>query len=563
MKNHPTIFKSFLAFSSIFMLLLACHHDNHRHDSSSYSKRAPYLTFPTPLSPETPWDVDRTLQAKLTAENKFPEVQRLFEILSWQWFVSLNWPTDAEGNPQTNISDEGNPEWFGWKESYEVFRPKGQKPSPWGSFNLPEHFDVKETYNNEKVLFRSNKFVDFANPDIEDEIDQAFTGPIWDQNGNITRYEVRMNEVEFDYVVKNELYNYDGQIKFSKEVGSVTFPEGNRTDEGVIEIKVAWKILEASDIESRYFTTYGFVISEDQKSYERKKVGMVGMHISSKTESAPQWIWTTFEHVDNLEVNELDMIDGKPLKASYNDPNSIAAVNVFPDTTGVAVPKTQIQRIDPISGATQELNKSVQALLKTAGSKLQYYQQIGTQWPTDPTSKPYTYGGPGGTAIDTIYNLPESVTNKSGGKPTPVYLTNMIMETYFQGGTIVGTSNQVVQTFLQKNDANSPYEVVYQDTLGNSTTNPNSGFDIYMTNEPAYFQMNGAPIGYDTKNGHKLIYGTESCVGCHFSSTIATGFTVNANGEKSPVFNGRPTSADFSWLLNQKPSFLPTPIKTK
>jgi hypothetical protein len=84
------------------------------------------------------------------------------------------------------------------------------------------------------------------------------------------------------------------------------------------------------------------------------------------------------------------------------------------------------------------------------------------------------------------------------------------------------------------------------------------GFDIYMTNEPAYFQMNGSPVGFNTSNSHTLIYGTESCIGCHFSSNIATGYTIDSKGKKKPVFNSRPSSADFSWLLNQKPSFLPT-----
>ncbi|NIJ46361.1 hypothetical protein FHR24_002848 [Wenyingzhuangia heitensis] len=554
-----TISKSLLCTIVTVTFLFSC--------KEKKSQKTSYLNFPTPLTVETPWDVDRKLQTELTTKGEFTQVQRLFEILSWQWFISLNWPLDAKGNPQANISDNGDPEWFEWKESYEVFRPNGQAPSPWGTFNPPNHFTIPKNYNNEKILFRANKFVDFKNQDIEDEIDQAFTGPIWDQNGNITRYEVRMNEIEFDYIVKNELYNYDGQIQFSKNVGNVTFPEGARKQEGVFEIKVAWKILEESDIESRYFTTEGYVISSIEGNYEKKKVGMVGMHISSKTESSPQWIWTTFEHVDNLEVNELEVVDGKPLKASYHNSNSIEPVNVFPDTTRLKAEgkpfRTQIQRIDPISGATKELNLNVQALLKNANSKLQYYQQIGTQWPTDPSAKPYTYGNTGGAVKDTIYTLPEAVTNKSGGKPTPVYLTNMIMETYFQGGTIVGNNEQVVQTYLQRKDKNSPYKVVYQDTLGNTTTNATSGFDVYMTNEPAYFQMNSNPVGYDTSNSHQLIYGTESCIGCHFSSNIATDYTLNADGTKSPVFNSRPSSADFSWLLNQKPSFLPTSTENK
>lgn len=507
---------------------------------STVSTRAPYLNFPQPLSPDTPWDVDRELQAKLTSEGKFVQVQRLFEILSWQWFVSLNWPVNEKGEPMPAISDKGSPGWFNWKESYEVFLPNGQKPAPWGVSSLPAHFPKNLSLSGEKILFRTNKVVDFANPDVEDEVNQAFTSPIWDQNGNITRYEIRMNEVEFDYVVKNELYNYDGQIVFSKENGNVDFPEGTRSEEGAIEIKVAWKILEESDIKSRYFTTYGYVITKDN-TYERKEVGMVGMHISSKTESSPQWIWTTFEHVDNLEVNLLEEIDGKPLKPSYNDPDcDICPINVLPDTVISAHNpkiKNQIQRIMPISGATKELNASVQALLKAAGSKLQYYQQIGTQWPTNPKSPPYTLKD------TTVYTLPQAVTNKSGGDPTPVYLTNMVMETYFQGGTITGDSDKILQQFTRNG------KLEYQDTL--------AGYNIYLANEPAYFQMNNFPMGTDTKNTQQTIFGTESCISCHFSSAIATGYKEQ-NGVKMPVF-GLPTSADFSWLLNQKASFKTNP----
>lgn len=548
MKNKRSPLTAFIVICLVtFIIFQACKKTETTEDIvlveyDTASNRPAYLKFPTPLSPDTPWDVDRKLQAELTAKGKFAQVQRLFEILSWQWFVALNWPVDEKGEPMPGIADEGVPTWFGWKESYEVFLPDGQKPAPWGVFTPPEHFADSANHKGEKILFRTNKLADFGHPDIEDEFKQAFTSPIWDQNGNITRYEVRMNEVEFDYVVKNELYNYDGQIVFSKENGNVEFPEGNRKDEGAIEIKVAWKVLEENDIKSRYFTTYGYVVNEDN-TYTRKEVGMVGMHISSKTESSPQWIWTTFEHVDNLEVNLLDEVDGKPLRPSYNDPDcEICPINVLPDTIvseSNPVVKNQIQRIIPISGATKELNASVQAMLKNAGSKLQYYQQVGTQWPTAPKVPPYTLKD------TTVYTLPQAVTNKSGGNPTPVYLTNMIMETYFQGATI-NDASKVTQKYIDVNG-----KVVHEDTL--------QGYNIMLANEPAYFQMNNFPMDVDKKNTFKQIFGTESCIACHFSSSIATGYKEQ-NGVKTPVF-GLPTSADFSWLLNQKAHFKTTSKK--
>ncbi|GAB4417925.1 MAG: hypothetical protein OHK0039_28860 [Bacteroidia bacterium] len=92
--------------------------------------RADHLHFPAPLSSQTPWDVDTALQHQLTGEGKFAEVQRLFEVLSWQAFVALNWPADTLGQPRPQITDAGEPVWFGWKEVFEVYKSDGSRPTP-------------------------------------------------------------------------------------------------------------------------------------------------------------------------------------------------------------------------------------------------------------------------------------------------------------------------------------------------------------------------------------------------------------------------------------------------
>ncbi|MEI9982153.1 MAG: hypothetical protein WDN69_02420 [Aliidongia sp.] len=63
-------------------------------------------------------------------------------------------------------------------------------------------------------------------------------------------------------------------------------------------------------------------------------------------------------------------------------------------------------------------------MLGKAGSIWQYYELIDTQWPTDPTSPPAAWDS----------GLAQAVANKPGGQPTPVFLTNMTMESYFQSG---------------------------------------------------------------------------------------------------------------------------------
>ncbi len=505
---QPHLFKA--ACVGAYLFLLSCTQPTQEH--TQYSQ--PYLNFPQPISSTTPYDVDTALETKLMAENKVDDVQRMFDILAWQMFISVNWPTDAKGTPTPRITDNGIPIWESWKESFEIFKPDGSAPTPWGSpQDIPAHIQVKMD-KKARILFRTNKFAEFMAADTANEIDQAFTKPIWDQNGNIVRYEIRMNREITDYITQNELYNLNGQAAFSKKGQQVSFPVGSRNKTGVMEIKVAWKILDPkTDIAERYYTTDAYVLNPDQ-TYSLKKVGLIGMHISTKTESSPQWIWATFEHVDNLETNPLTNFHGKPLRPSFYDPAcAICPVNKFPDTNAHPI-RNQIQRVLPIPMATQELNQSVQKMLAKEKSFWQYYQLIGTQWPTDPKAPPYP-------TPNTVYTLPEAVTNKSGGKPVPVYLTNMIMETYFQGGT--------------------------------STTTLDS-LNAYLGNEPAYFQIQGFPRN-DPKNTQKLIFGTESCVSCHYSSTIAIDVVPKKNGKGDSAIFGKPGAADFEWLMQLKAQF--------
>jgi hypothetical protein len=292
----------------------------------------------------------------------------------------------------------------------------------------------------------------------------------------------------------------------------------------VMEIKLAWKKLDPKrDIASRFYkqtvllpalTSEGEPIVDKNGNFPRCKkeqVGLVGMHISAKTKSSPQWIWATFEHVDNVNVNDLKTQDGKQLYALFHDyspAGQILPVNVPPiprdPATGKPSPtgirKTQVSRPVPIPGAKLALNASIQKILADANSPLQYYELIDTQWPTAPYPSMKGYAAvPGGPSPD---NLPEAITKKSTGSPAPVYLTNSIMETYLQTG-----------------------------------------------NQQAHFEENGFPFN------RTEVFGTESCMACHFSAGIANGYvnkTINSDTiQKIATFAGD-VSADFSWLPQLK-----------
>jgi hypothetical protein len=484
------------------------------------------------LTPELPPDVDRAEQARLTSLGQYPAVQHLFDALSWQSFIALNWPRTARGEPAAMLTDPGSLFWETYSESYEVFKPEGAPPDPYGSprQTLPP-IDPTELVNRgndvleaqgHRLLFNLSST---GNLNVLDEVNQAFSSPLWDQNGNVVHYEVLLNRVEYDYITQNELYNLQGQVAFFAQHGAAQFPAGSFTSgaEGAIEIKLAWRVLTDADIRSRYLTRPAFIIAGEPASWVEVQAGLVGMHIANKTESSPQWIWSTFEHVDNLNVDASLAFgpDGAshPKAPSFYDPScEYCPVNVLPKPDADSRYKTQVSRAVEIPKATAAFNAEMQALLAGIGSPLQYYELINTQWPTEPSAPP--------APIDVF---PENITNKSGGKPAPVFLTNSVMETYFQSGA---SAQRSVQLVVDGQDAGT----IPSTNGGNTPLEHAEGFC--------------GSVGDDCGDaGQNLVLSTESCMGCHSSAGIAT-----ARSESAPngyTFGGQ-LSADFSWLLQQK-----------
>jgi hypothetical protein len=530
------------------------------------SPRPPYLAafpdFSPAVTPQMPGDVDIALKTQLEKAKEFAKVQREFDLYSWQMFFAVNWPTNDQGRPAPRLEDMsfGAPHWTLWHNSSTIFQTDGKPPSACGepplkrqlvlSRNLAEPVSkglapfVLEA--NAAVNSRTTRFLGVISAvgelnaaNLGSDIKQAFTGPLIDQNGNFVFYEIMIDPNEVNYLCDHKLYNINGQVDFSKSGGKVDMPTGHPAQEwsGSFELKLAWKILvPGKDDPSRFFVEDAYVMDQgpDGKPVQRKvKVGLVGMHIGHKSETSPQWIWATFEQVDNLEV---DQVAHPNLHPSFNDPNCpICTTDVQPqkDSNGVypRIP-VQLSRTIPIPPDKVHLNDEVAVALGKSHSVWQYYELIDTQWPTDPTSKP-----PGGNS-----GLSQAVTNKPGGQPTPVFLTNITMESYFQSG------NQPACN--QEEGATPPCPPAY------ASVTPGTAIAAY-TPSPVYWNSklnNGGPV---TPGTSTQIFATESCMGCHSSAGIYTSYDPKTNPPTSTQ-SGQLT-ADFSWLLSQKASWEPVP----
>ncbi len=459
--------------------------------------------------------------------------QDLFDVFAWKAFIALNWAARPDGaaDQSKGFDDDTTPRvWESWKRPADVFLPDGRRPEAWEA-------PASEALDHFKAAWRTSTTVN--------EGKQAFSGPLIDQNGRWVHYVSFMNRREFDYVVEHELYNLEGQAAFVRS-NEVRFPVNDDTRAGAIEIKLAWKVLTDTEVRSgRFFVRRLPVVTyrpagtaaevpaahlsgrttDNQGSSATKveTVGLIGMHIAMPTRSSPQGIWATFEHVDNTELDLHSDETGHPLpaKPSLRDPGrpeALVSANLLPPynagmQNGASVndwdewkplPPVEVLRLVPPPTSTARVNQRVQAFLRSRGSIFRFYELVGTQWPKHPRS-PAVPGGQG--------SAPESVIRKTPGEVVPVYLVNSTMETYFQKG------------FQQAGPLEEDARI---------------------------------PVPLDTT----MVFGTESCVGCHYSAGACIGFRKNtagellrdASGRKIPMFGknsleGRSASASFSWLL--------------
>jgi hypothetical protein len=153
-------------------------------------------------------------------------------------------------------------------------------------------------------------------------------------------------------------------------------------------------------------------------------VGLVGLYIVQKTGSRPQWIWTTFEHVDNVPPAEV----GSPGTFGFNDGTAAAMPMNNPYTMSpLPVPTPvpyNVTRVKPIHDSTKATNTAYRTALK--GTLWENYQLVMTQWPLKPK----------------MPNLPGTPANTFPGAGSDMTaFANTTLETFDQGQIKNGCMN--------------------------------------------------------------------------------------------------------------------------
>ncbi|HYK21315.1 MAG TPA: hypothetical protein VEV42_11310 [Pyrinomonadaceae bacterium] len=403
--------------------------------------------------------------------SKANDVQTPFDNMAWQMFVALNWAASEVNQPAAKgLTTPGRRVFQNYPQVSALFGNSTKRAGCTSALALP-------------IFYIGSDGKGTPMPNNEEYFQASTNLPLIDVNGNWTIFERRVNDVEAKYLLapngqpSQTLTTVTGQTNFIKShpggaqfTASATTPIGAN---GSIEIKTAWRIIDRNkgDDPSRYYTQLAFVavpgdlVNGGRQFCSSVTLGLVGMHIIQRNpvdpqnpKLLPQWIWATFEHVDNAPVaqspcNVSNGCGTNPSTNWINQPSCGSAVpnpnvrysfykqntglqttNIRPKTTGVGPtrfpwnPKQpyaqgntttvtampQATRCFSIYPTTAQLNQQWQSALAAFKTPLQYYMLVGTQW-----------GG----------NVEPREGNPLPANAVPAMLSNLTLETYIQNYT--------------------------------------------------------------------------------------------------------------------------------
>lgn len=346
------------------------------------------------------------------------EIQPSFDNFSWQSFAALNWASDAKGKP-IGSSIAQYPElsrvWEHYTKASKVFNAGNKEVN---SFEMSN--------SSLKVMSQTSKISNDLHLSGFKEADDF---PLIDRNLNFVVYEVKINPIEEKFINDSLLYTKKGIYDYYKANGAIKLPVQNESLNlpGAIEIKASWRILDAKygDDLSKYYTQKATIVVSSENSVSGQSfsfdctIGLVGMHILRKTAGFKNWVWSTFEHIDNVpdnvqeaqtaQQNNWSFYNSECLNCPVNQPpNHIFPrdINKAKDTVykwnitapyaapyAIKIPGeangkvfgTQVTRVYPIYYCTEQVNSIWQSKLSALGSVFANYKLIGTQWmiPTD------------------------------------------------------------------------------------------------------------------------------------------------------------------------------------
>jgi hypothetical protein len=359
--------------------------------------------------------------------------QQAADCMAWQEFIALNWRADPKhpGLPDPAASastfgtagDQAPKVWESYKDAGTIFATAAE-------------YKALTAEPNIKRLSAISKFAD-GDLDLSNMQQAGSFKWLTSQSGQLTYYEIHLNNDEVAYIQTNSLTTFAGQAACASNPGQGGFgglnlpsgigtpildnvdynckgvaqQNGYGTNSGAIEVKAAWTILPSNhSLDYRYKTSVA-QITDPYGHTSTVTVGLVGMHIIHKVPNGQQFIWATFEQVDNSPDENNGSYSAPALPSNPNlvplkggaytffnpncqsDPYYNCVHNKLPGDACPATPTPgcdpysapmQVTRINPVGTGENNVTGYAWSLLP-AKSVYNYYRLINVMWPNSNT----------------------------------------------------------------------------------------------------------------------------------------------------------------------------------
>src|SRR5262245_21029190 len=217
-----------------------------------------------------------------------------FHVWAWQ---TLLWMTQSDAG--------GSPRFLSFPSVAETFAPEGASPAIFAATG-PKVLTLTPRTTKSSVPF--------------DSITQAATrGVLVHPGGRAVYYSINVDRVFYEFIRSKKYFD---PAVFEDAPADENFPVG------ALEFKYSWRVLADGEDSAKFFVlpaeiqllveVDGKVVIDPTRT-ERVNVALVGVHVVGIVKDHPEFIWATFEHVDNAP----DL----PAGMAANSPNPVSDKN--------------------------------------------------------------------------------------------------------------------------------------------------------------------------------------------------------------------------------------------
>ncbi|BDS09938.1 hypothetical protein [Aureispira anguillae] len=331
----------------------------------------------------------------------------LIAIIALAYYFSSKPAPNPVVDPPKSTACTADPAWFVGavpEPDYQNF-PSDPNNCDFHQISWQYFLWLTETVDNGQLRFETLFNDQAINPNAENPTSHTLGGIVQaggpagiliDQNGRAVYTTMMINDIYRNFAIDSSLYTTNGLKNIAP---NTNFPNGS------FSLKAAWKIVEEGEDASDFYTTSAdlYLLKKEGEKIAlsdetvNQTVALVGFHIAVVVENHPEFIWATFEHINNSPTIDTNNNINAPVSDQnytfYKAGTPAADCNQFNEA--IVQLDEATQKLSPVSQIFRQyrngagdstnnanidsLNASVHRQLPN-GSVWKNYREVGAIW---------------------------------------------------------------------------------------------------------------------------------------------------------------------------------------